>query len=288
MNEPTGETSDYGLDTTALIRGQRLEIRPGRWISLAFQTPRSVRQPMVFFVHGGGGNKDQWRYQWRALAAQGYGLVAWDLLGHGDSDKPRAADAYAWDALVEDELAVFARFGGTGSTLVAHSFGSALSVDALLRLAAIGRLNAFRNALLLGTQLAPPKRVGALLQLPVWALEWARPWLARGFRQRAWHPSAAPALVAYEQALTRNNPLYVFKALLTQTRWMPQRGLEALKLPIQILAGDCDGLTPATGAAALASALPEGSFELLTDCGHQTMLECPDSVNLQLQRLLAQ
>lgn len=287
MTEQAPTTADHSLDATPLIRGQRLEIRPGRQVSLAFLPPRAPQQRMVFFVHGGGGNKDQWRYQWRALAAQGYGLVAWDLLGHGDSDKPRAPAAYAWDELVADLLAVFARFGGAGDTLVAHSFGTALGLDALARLAAAGRLDTFRNVLLLGTQLQPPARAGGLLRLPAWVLEWLRPLLARGFRQRAWHPHAAPALVAYEEALTRGNRLYVFKALLAQARWIPQAQLGALSLPIRILAGEGDGITPPAGAAALAAALPDARLEVLADCGHQVMLERPGPVNLQLQ-LLAQ
>ncbi|MFT4199090.1 MAG: alpha/beta hydrolase [Pseudoxanthomonas sp.] len=287
MTEPTPTAADHSLDATALIHGQRLEIRPGRQISLAFLPPRSPQHRVVFFVHGGGGNKDQWRYQWQALAAQGHGLVAWDLLGHGDSDKPRTPAAYAWDELVADLLAVFARFGGTGNTLVAHSYGTALGLDALVRLAAAGRLETFRNVLLLGTQLQSTARTGGLLRLPVWALELLRPLLARGFRERAWHPHAAPALVAYEEALTRNNPLYVFKALLTQARWIPQAQLGVLSLPIHILAGDSDGLTPQAGAAALAQALPDGVLEVLPECGHQLMLERPALVNRALARLLA-
>lgn len=284
----TESTADHDLDATALIQGQRLEIRPGRWISLAFREPVSPQRSVLFFVHGGGGNKDQWRYQWRAMVAQGYGVVAWDLLGHGASDKPRVAAAYAWDALVADLLAVFARFGGVDNLLVAHSFGTALGLDALLRLAVNGRLTTFRTALLLGTQLAPPDRPAGLLRLPAWALQWLRPLLARGFRRRAWHPRAAPTLVDYEQALTRDNPLYVFKALLSQAQWIPQQGLEQLALPVLILAGDSDGVTPPAGAAALAEALPDARVELLAACGHQVMLEYPTLVNRHLMQLLTQ
>ncbi|MFP3656667.1 alpha/beta hydrolase, partial [Burkholderia sp. SIMBA_052] len=78
------------------------------------------REPdtVVFFGHGSGGNKDQWRELWRSLAEQGYSLVAWHLLGHGDSDKPRDANAYAWDDLVADNVAVLSRYAAQRNLLV--------------------------------------------------------------------------------------------------------------------------------------------------------------------------
>jgi len=269
------------------VRGESVEIRPGRRISLAHHRGHEYPDTVVFFAHGGGGNKDQWREQWVALKDAGYSLVAWDLLGHGASDKPRRAEAYAWDELVADQLAVLHRYAGMRNLLAAHSFGTGLSLSSLLALQAQGQGELIDAALLLGTQLERPQATGGLLSLPAWLLEWFRPVLAKGFRERAWHPDADPALVDYEERLTENNRLHVFKALVGQAAWPAVEDLRTLRLPLRILAGDSDGLTPAERAQPLHELLPGSLFEVLAGCGHQLMLEKPWIVTRHLRELLA-
>jgi abhydrolase domain-containing protein 8 len=269
------------------VRGEQVEIRPGRRISLAHSLGHRYPRIVVFFAHGGGGNKDQWREQWRELETEGYSLVAWDLLGHGASDKPRRTADYAWDELVADQVAVLRRYAGERNVLAAHSFGTGLSVSSLLALQAEGQGALIDSALLLGTQLSRPLGRGGLLSLPVWLLEWFRPVLSRGFRERAWHVDADPELIDYEEQLTRSNRLDVFKALVSQATWLPERELDRLLLPVRIVSGDSDGLTPADRAQALHQRLPNSSFDVLENCGHQLMLEKPQIVNRHLRELLA-
>ncbi len=266
-----------------VVRGQPLDIRPNRTLSIAHHAGTTQPDTVVFFCHGAGGNKDQWRPQWQALKAQGYSLVAWDLLGHGDSARPRDAQAYAWPELVADYLAILQRYAGTRNLIVAHSFGTGLSLSALLARPPV-KIDA---ALLLGTQLYRPQVSGGLMALPAWILEWLRPLLAKGFRERAWHASAAPALVAYEEKLTERNRLHMFKALTKNAQWPDAAQIPSLTLPVSVLAGDSDGLTPASGGKALAEHLPDADFQVLEACGHQLMLEKPEAVLKAFNKLLA-
>lgn len=266
-----------------IVRGELLDIRLGRRLSIAHHVGSTERDTVVFFCHGAGGNKDQWRLQWQALKARGYSLVAWDLLGHGDSARPRAAQAYAWAELVADYAAILQRYAGARNLIVAHSFGTGLSLSALLARPPVP----IDAALLLGTQLYRPAAGGGLMALPAWVLEWLRPVLAKGFRERAWHASADPALVAYEEKLTERNRLSMFKALIKNAEWPAAELIPSLALPVTVLAGDSDGLTPASGGEALAAQLPNADFALLQACGHQLMLEQPDAVLKALDALLA-
>ncbi|MEW5510745.1 alpha/beta fold hydrolase [Pseudomonas sp. LF135] len=257
-----------------VVRGEAVEIRRGRSLSIAHHRGTPESATVVFFCHGAGGNKDQWRLQWQALKAEGYSLVAWDLLGHGDSAKPRKAAAYAWSELVADYLAILQRYGGARNVIVAHSFGTGLSLSTLLAKPAVP----VDAALLLGTQLHRPVTGGGLMALPAWLLEWLRPVLAKGFRERAWHATADPALVAYEEKLTERNRLSMFKALMKHAQWPDAEQVRSLLLPVSVLAGDSDGLTPASGGQALAAQLPNAVFQVLENCGHQLMLEKPQAV----------
>lgn len=257
-----------------VVRGEAVEVRRGRFLSIAHHRGTPETATVVFFCHGAGGNKDQWRLQWQALKAEGYSLVAWDLLGHGDSAKPRKATAYAWSELVADYLAILQRYGGARNVIVAHSFGTGLSLSTLLAKPAVP----VDAALLLGTQLHRPVTGGGLMALPAWLLEWLRPVLAKGFRERAWHATADPALVAYEEKLTERNRLSMFKALMKHAQWPDAEQVRSLLLPVSVLAGDSDGLTPASGGQALAAQLPNAVFQVLENCGHQLMLEKPQAV----------
>ena len=271
------------LEIDPVVQGLRVEIRPGRYLSLAHRPSDNPDASTVFFAHGGGGNKDQWREQWRDPRLAAHNLVAWDLLGHGVSDRPRKAAAYAWDELVADQLAILKRFAGPRNILAAHSFGTALTLSTLERLATEPPLS-IDGVLLLGTQLQAPVRSG-LLRLPAWALELIRPLLAKGFREAAWHPDTDPALVAYEEALTERNALHVFKALISQNRWIPE-SLPSIDAPVRILAGKADRITRPDGARALHERLPGSQFDVLEQAGHQLMLETPQQVTQHLLALL--
>ncbi|MDF0729284.1 alpha/beta hydrolase [Pseudomonas entomophila] len=268
------------------VRGERLEVRPGRHLSVAFQPGDQRADTVVFLGHGSGGNKDQWRELWRRLGEQGYSRVAWDLLGHGDSDKPHGTEHYAWTALVADQLALLERYAGPRNLVVAHSYGTGLTMSTLLEQPR--RLPQVRidGALLLGSLLHRPQRGGGLLKLPAWVLQIIRPLLARDFRDRAWHPVADRALVAYEEGVARRNRLDVFKSLMNNAGWPEAQALAGLTLPIEVVSGDRDGLTPATAGEALARQLPGGAFEVLGQCGHQLMLERPGEVWRAFERLV--
>ena len=265
-----------------IVRGDLLAIRPHRILSIAHHRGTTQPDTVVFFCHGAGGNKDQWRLQWQALKVEGYSLVAWDLMGHGDSPRPRDDQAYAWSELVADYLAILQRYAGARNVLVAHSFGTGLSLSALLTKPVVP-INA---ALLLGSRLHRPQVGGGLMSLPAWILEWLRPLLAKGFRERAWHATADRALVAYEEKLTERNRLHMFKALTKNAEWPDAELIPTLVLPVSVLAGDSDGLTPASGGQDLAGQLPNADFQVLEACGHQLMLEKPDAVLKAFNKLL--
>ena len=57
--------------------------------------------PPVVLVHGWGCSAYVFRQNMPALADGGFRAIAFDLKGHGLSDKPQTADEYTVDAMVE-------------------------------------------------------------------------------------------------------------------------------------------------------------------------------------------
>ncbi len=71
------------VNPTDPLNGQRLQVRP----RLEFQVSyHAGHPPAIVFLHGGLGNRFNWRSQYEFFLAQGNTVLAYDLAGHGQSD----------------------------------------------------------------------------------------------------------------------------------------------------------------------------------------------------------
>jgi pimeloyl-ACP methyl ester carboxylesterase len=263
-----------GVNTVETVIGTLVEIRPGRRISLAVAEGSSGTT--VFLCHGSGGNKDQWRNQWTALVKAGVRVVAWDNVGHGASPQPAERSLYRGDEFVADLAALVDRYGQGRIVLAGHSYGTRQSLALLADYAKRGELSRISAAVLY----APPPPggplgVGPIAWLPPLILEWLRPQLSWRFREMAWHGDTDPALIHYEESLTKRNSLYMIQALLTQAVQVSDEDLALIDLPVTVLAGDRDQLTPPMFAENLAAKLPRATIDVVQRSGHQIMLEQP-------------
>jgi pimeloyl-ACP methyl ester carboxylesterase len=272
------------------LAGELREIRPGRILHVATRDAGS--DITLFFVHGGGGNKLQWRFQWRHFAALPVNLVAWDAVGHGRSPKPPLAEAYAGAELVADAEAIFAAHRTRRNIVIAHSYGARLVLAWLLAAAARGQDSGIDAVVLLaaaplgnmsGRRLLP----GWLGRLPLPLLELARPILSRAFRRRAWHVGADRSLVDAEQQATRGNSLFMMQALFAGAPAIDEDALGQLTQPVLIVAGEHDGLVPDAASVKLAGLLPHATLQRVQHCGHQIMLEAPEVTNAAIAGVLA-
>src|SRR5258705_6700343 len=82
--------------------------------------------PLVVFLHGFPDSWYTWRHQLAALAPH-FRVVAPDLRGYGESDKPGGVAAYAMTELVADVVGLIAAFGARDAVVVAHDWGGAVA-----------------------------------------------------------------------------------------------------------------------------------------------------------------
>lgn len=87
----------------------------------------------VLLLHGFPDSWHLWESQIRALAASGYRVIAPDLRGHGESDRPEDVAAYRMPPLIGDVLAVLRHFGIDRTAVVGHDWGAALAWSLTLR-----------------------------------------------------------------------------------------------------------------------------------------------------------
>jgi pimeloyl-ACP methyl ester carboxylesterase len=100
-------------------------------------------RPFVL-VHGFGSDRSQ---NWRApgwydtLLAAGWRVIALDIRGHGESDKPRDPAFYAQDLRVGDVLAVMGAAGLSSAPVMGYSMGGYIAIHlAKMYPACVGKL----------------------------------------------------------------------------------------------------------------------------------------------------
>lgn len=90
---------------------------------------KGTGQKLVVLLHG----FPEFWYTWHAvmdrLASQGYKVVAIDMRGYNDSERPFGIHSYLRDKLSSDILGLVAHLGHAKCTLVAHDWGGVVAWD---------------------------------------------------------------------------------------------------------------------------------------------------------------
>lgn len=81
----------------------------------------------VLMLHGFPDSSRLWRHQVAALRVAGFRVVAPDLRGFGESDKPQEVEAYAFRHLLADVVAVLDSLEVERAHVVGHDWGAGLA-----------------------------------------------------------------------------------------------------------------------------------------------------------------
>jgi len=82
--------------------------------------------PLVIFLHGFPEFWYSWRHQLAALEPH-FQVVAPDLRGYNESDKPAGVQAYDLPVLVADVAGLIAAFGAREAVIVGHDWGGGIA-----------------------------------------------------------------------------------------------------------------------------------------------------------------
>ncbi len=243
----------------------------------------------MLLVHGVGGWAENWQEVLAPIAASGRRVIALDLPGFGESERPRRGARYFdpdepfyarvfWAAL--DALGV------GGAHLVGNSLGGAVAIMAALTEPARARSLTLVAGAGIGLEVAPLLRfvalpgVGLLARLPR-PLGWADDTLRSCFydparipahlypEARRWGHRSFPEFV---RVLRAGVGLRGVRADLRE-RWGERaRGHTG---PVLVVWGRQDAVLPVAHAAAARVLLPDAEVVLIDRCGHLPMAERP-------------
>ena len=239
----------------------------------------------VLFVHGWGVSAYTWHRNLRAVADAGVPTWAFDLKGHGYSEKPAAAGDYSLQALARHVCEVLDALGVERAVLAGHSMGGGISVRVatlapervaglvLLAPVGFGTVNLARLA-----EWLLPRPLDTVLPYLAWRLT-ARVALALAYGSGArpsprdvdeyWAPTADPAFVRVVREVTRS------------VDWRPGRAeeLSRVRCPAVVMFGTQDRIVRPDSAEVYVRHLPAARLELVRGAGHVLPEEVPDRVN---------
>ena len=243
----------------------------------------------LLLIHGMAGSSETWRAVIPQLAKK-YRVIAPDMLGHGQSDKPRgdySLGAFAvWLRDLLDELGV------TRATIVGQSLGGGVAMqfvyqhpDYCQRLVLISSGGLGPDV---GWTLRLLSAPGAELILPVIA---PKPVLNVGNKLRSWlsaagiqSPRGAEIWSAYS-SLSDSQTRHAFLRTLRSVVDYRGQAVSALnrlhltsQLPTMAIWGDKDQIIPVDHAYAAQAARPGSRLEVLEGVGHFPHVERPTDV----------
>ena len=243
----------------------------------------------LLLIHGMAGSSETWRAVIPQLSRK-YRVVAPDLLGHGQSAKPRgdySLGAFAvWLRDLLDELGI------STATIIGQSLGGGVAMQFVYQHPDYCRRLILISSGGLGPDVGWTLRLlsapGAELILPVIA---PRPVLTAGNKLRSWFgaagirsPRGAEMWSAYSSladAETRQAFLRTLRSVVDY-RGQAVSALNRLhmagELPTMAIWGDHDGIIPVDHAYAAHAARPDSRLEVLDGVGHFPHVERPTDV----------
>ena len=253
---------------------------------------RSGHGPVVTLLHGFPSSSWDWQAVEHLLAVD-HTVIALDLLGYGQSDKPWP-HAYSTAEHADVISGIWASLGVASTALVGHDVGSSVAQELLARTAEQRLTTGLRSVVFLNGALFTdhyrPARVTRMLATPLLgrlvagAMNEVR--LATSMRA-LFSDAGRPGedrFVQMWQALTRDRGQRVIPGLthyLADKRREQQRWHHATvrtTVPVGIVWGAADPALPVILYTDAVAALPTAMTRLLPEVGHFPQLERPDAV----------
>lgn len=261
--------------------------------------------PLVVLLHGFPEFWYSWRHQIPFLAQHGYTVVAPDLRGYNDTDKPRTG--YDVSTLLRDIVGLIKGLGQEKAIIVGHDWGGALAWSFALRYPQLTERLVVLNAphpQALTRELRTPSQLRKSWYIFFFQIPWLPEFVlsrqhaapigkmlyASAVQKAAFPPDA---LAQYRDAMSKPGALRasinyyraVFRALLSTRSGTGAR--TTISAPTLLIWGDQDIALGSALTRGLEQWVPDLRVRHLSDSGHWVQQEQPEAVNALLLEFLA-
>lgn len=228
------------------------------------QPGRSAGGPGLLLVHGAGGSHLDWPREVQRL--DGLNVYNIDLPGHGRSE----GTGYDEISTYARDVDAFAVAMGLSDICVAgHSMGGAVAQSLALK-----RPPWLSSVVLIGTGAHLPVSPQILQGLQT-DVEDAVNLIMRF----AWRRESSPELVALAgETMLAGDSKLLHKDFLACDRFDLRTQLGNMDIPVLVICGSDDRMTPAAYGRALAAGIPGARLAIIENAGHYVTLEQPQAV----------
>ena len=241
--------------------------------------------PVVVLVHGFPLDRRMWTAQVPVLE-KFCRVIAIDLPGYGDSPFPHETPsiksfAAATAAVVESEqietvTLVGLSMGGYVCWEILQQFPNLVSRLVLSNTRASGDTQATAKARRISAQNVREKGTASLITDMLGRL------VAPQTMTRA--PEAVAAIQIMMKDASPESVAATLIALADRADY--RRLLPKIKLPVLVVAGEFDKITPAAEMSEMSASLSQSTYTVISDCGHLPPIEQPEKFNEQLKKFL--
>jgi len=240
--------------------------------------PFDAGLPCLVFIHGAMHDHSGWTLLARWCAHHGFGVLAVNQPGHGRSAGPPLASV---EALADWTLALMTAAGVQQATLVGHSMGTLIALEAasrapkrVTRLVLLGTAYPMKvsDALLNTAREAPDKAIDMVNALSISTPASKPSYPGPGM----WVHGSNRALMRNQQALSSDINLFEHDFKLCDAYTGGAEAMAKVSCPTTLITGTRDQMTPPKATKELAVALKAKVVNVPT--GHHLMAEAPDAV----------
>jgi 3-oxoadipate enol-lactonase len=233
----------------------------------------------VVFLHGIGGNRSNWRDQLPVFGHR-YRAVAWDARGWGDSDDYDGALDFA--DFSADLIRLLDALGEHSAHFVGLSMGGFILQDFYAR-----HPDRIRSLVLADTSRGPRDDHD-----DAWVEDFLRlrrkplldgltpaqiaPAVVKSLAGRSATPAHIATLEASIAALHKDSYL---KAMDSVMRYSIPLDRSTIDVPVLVLVGAEDTLTPPEAGQRLAESIPGSRYQVIAEAGHLSNIERPEAFN---------
>jgi len=248
--------------------------------------PFDASLPCVLFVHGALLDHSVWTLLARWCAHHGHAVLAVDQPGHGRSAGPPLASV---EALADWTLALLDAAGAASSTLVGHSMGALVALEAAAR--APSRIE---RLVMMGV--ACPMTVSSALldsarDTPLAGIDTVNAWSHSTLAAKPSYPGPGMWLHGGNRALMRrmqagcaDTNLFLHDFMLCNGHAHGLEAAQAVRCASHLVLGNADRMTNPRDSAGIAKVLKARVHTVAA--GHSMMAEAPGEVLAALRRAL--
>lgn len=242
--------------------------------------------PTVIFIHGFPFNKTMWNAQTDALKGK-FHVVTYDIRGHGHSEE--GIENFSIDLFVSDLMGLMDHLKIDEAVLCGLSLGGYIALNAISKFPnRIKALVLSDTQCIADTEETIGKRMKSIESIKNGGLEKYADESVRNLFAPGSFISRCREIADIRQMILTTSGTSLCNTLLALAQRKETCSiLSNIKIPVLIMVGNEDKITPPSAAQYLSENIKGSSVQTIENAGHMSNMENPDKFNEELLKFLA-